>query len=210
MLGPDSVVYSFGAGYDISFDVDLALRHPVTVHIFDPVQASIQHVGALRKAAAEGKNRWQDGADGPCYELSSRLAHALNMHPYGIWDTDTILSFYRPENPAHVSHSALPGVGPWQEKDAIQLPVKSLSSIMRALGHTHIDLLKMDVEGAEYKVIPQMLELGVYPPYMRLEAHGKDLKKDASQVRALLKPLLHAGYKIVESDLQANYTLIRG
>lgn len=32
-------------------------------------------------------------------------------------------------------------------------PLRTLGGIMKELGHTHIDILKMDVEGAEFDVL---------------------------------------------------------
>ena len=40
-ISRDSVVYSFGAGEDISFDIELIRRFGVSVHSFDPTPKSI-------------------------------------------------------------------------------------------------------------------------------------------------------------------------
>ena len=39
----------------------------------------------------------------------------------------------------------------------VQVEVKTLETIMTQLGHKHIDVLKMDIEGAEYDVIENIL-----------------------------------------------------
>ena len=36
--------------------------------------------------------------------------------------------------------------------------MKSLADIANELGHSHIDVLKMDIEGSEYEVIENILE----------------------------------------------------
>jgi hypothetical protein len=43
-LGPDSIVYSFGLGEDISFDLELIERTGATVYGFDPTPRSIAWV----------------------------------------------------------------------------------------------------------------------------------------------------------------------
>ena len=40
----------------------------------------------------------------------------------------------------------------------IKLPVRSITSIMRELGDPIVDILKIDIEGAEVEVVPSLLE----------------------------------------------------
>src|SRR5262245_31962324 len=46
LLGRDSVVYSFGVGNNLSWDLALAARFDLTVHAFDPTPASVAWVAA--------------------------------------------------------------------------------------------------------------------------------------------------------------------
>jgi FkbM family methyltransferase len=41
------------------------------------------------------------------------------------------------------------------------LPVRGLASIMHELGHDHIDILKLDIEGSEYRFLEPAIESGV-------------------------------------------------
>ena len=43
---------------------------------------------------------------------------------------------------------------------SFQLPVKTLGTIMKELNHTHIDMLKVDVEGSEYAFLEQAVDEG--------------------------------------------------
>jgi hypothetical protein len=43
-INDDSVIYSFGVGEDISFDLELIQNYGVVVHAFDPTPKSIQWV----------------------------------------------------------------------------------------------------------------------------------------------------------------------
>jgi len=45
-------------------------------------------------------------------------------------------------------------------RKSFQLPVRTLGSIMKELGHTHIDMLKIDVEGSEYMFLEEALDEG--------------------------------------------------
>jgi hypothetical protein len=44
-----------------------------------------------------------------------------------------------------------------------QLPVRTLSTLMKSLGHTHLSVLKLDVEGSEYAFLNEALDYGCPP-----------------------------------------------
>src|ERR1035437_9343649 len=77
------VVYSFGVGEDISWDLAMIERFGVTVHAFDPTPRSIQWV------------------------KRQKLPDKFILHEYGIADYDGVARFYPPENSEWVSHTLL-------------------------------------------------------------------------------------------------------
>jgi FkbM family methyltransferase len=44
------------------------------------------------------------------------------------------------------------------QQKSFQIPVRTLQTLMKQLGHTHVHLLKLDVEGSEYSFIEQMID----------------------------------------------------
>src|SRR5690606_22369056 len=68
----------------------------------------------------------------------------------GLWDKKGSLKFYFPKNKDHVSHSLL---NLQKTHDYIKVSVDSLKNIAKKNKHKKIDLLKIDIEGAEYKVL---------------------------------------------------------
>ncbi|GIS18490.1 MAG: hypothetical protein CM15mP120_04060 [Pseudomonadota bacterium] len=54
---------------------------------------------------------------------------------------------------------------------------------MRDLGHDHLDVLKMDIEGAEYAVLDDMLQSNILPDQLLVEFHHGKRKKGGSQWR---------------------------
>jgi hypothetical protein len=51
----------------------------------------------------------------------------------------------------------------------MEVEVKSLNTIMSELGHEHIDLLKIDIEGCECDVLEKMLEDRIFPKYLSVD-----------------------------------------
>ena len=62
---------------------------------------------------------------------------------------------------------------------------------MRDLGHSKIDVLKMDIEGSEYAVIEDMQRAGIYPTQILIEFHhrfpGVGVQKTKKAVSSLRK-----------------------
>lgn len=139
-IGRDWVIYSLGIGQDATFDQAMILKHGVRVFGFDPTPTAVQFVQERRVTPP-------------------RLTKEFEFSAVGVWDSDCTLRFFEPKTRGWVgSYSALNLQG---TDNFIEVPCKSLASIMREHGHDHIDLLKMDIEGAEYRVINHMLDIAV-------------------------------------------------
>jgi FkbM family methyltransferase len=183
-LDSRSVVYSFGIGEDASFDIALINKFGLMVHAFDPTPRSIEWV------------------------KRQRFSDRFILHEYGIASFDGNVSFSPPENPDHVSHTILDR--PSTRSKAITVPVKRLSTILSELGQVRIDILKMDIEGAEYEVIDDIYRSSIRPRQILVEFHhrfpGVGIKKTRDAVH-LIKSM---GYRLFAvSVTQEEYCFIR-
>jgi len=169
-LQPSSVIYSFGVGEDVSFDLELIERFGVDVFAFDPTPRSIEWVA------------------------EQKLPEKFRMHPYGIAAFNGIANFNPPENPEHISHTIL-GRHSTGAK-AVRVEMKRLSTIMKDLGHDVLDILKMDVEGAEYEVITDILDSKIPIKQLLIEFHHRFPNVGRLKTRHAIKQLQQAGYKI--------------
>jgi FkbM family methyltransferase len=87
----------------------------------------------------------------------------------GLAHYDGEARFYPPENQNFVSHTILNR--PQTADKAISARMFRLSSLMQKIGVNHIDLFKMDIEGAEYGVLSDMLASKIYPRQVLVEFH---------------------------------------
>jgi FkbM family methyltransferase len=121
--------------------------------------------------------------------------------PFGIWSEDTTLRFFAPAEDEHASWSALN----LQHTDRyVEAPVRSLRSVMAELGHDRIDLLKLDVEGAEYPVVHQLLDERIPVRVLCLELHPT---RRPWAPPWLIARLQRRGYRAVDRTDQ-NFTFI--
>jgi FkbM family methyltransferase len=167
LIGAEWVCYCGGVGEDITFDLGLIERFGCRVFAFDPTPRAIAHVERL--------------APDPRFTLV----------PVGLWSEDTRLRFYGPADPAHVSHSV---VNLQRTRESFEAPVRSIRSLMDELGHETIDLLKIDIEGAEHAVLSSLPRAGVRPTVICAE-----IDRPVSTLRAWLttRRVAKAGYALV-------------
>lgn len=210
-LRRDSVVYLVGAGEDVSFDIDIAHRYGCSVHIVDPTPRAQTHVEMLVQRLKKGENTPLANHPGGVYPTyPSEVADLLVFHPVGLWSERTTLRFYAPANSSDVSHSI---VNLQQTDHYIEVPVQRLSELMRENGHTAVDLLKIDIEGAEYTVLDTVLEDKIPVNVICIEydeSHRNHFDPQyMDRIEGSLKKLVEAGYTIAAKEPEChNYTLI--
>jgi hypothetical protein len=74
--------------------------------------------------------------------------------------------------------------------------VRRISSVQQILGHARIDLLKMDIEGAEYEVIDDLLAGPVPVRQLLVEFHHRWPEVGIAKTRTAIRKLNAAGYRI--------------
>jgi FkbM family methyltransferase len=178
LIAADSVVYAAGVGEDASFDLALIERFGCEVWAMDPTPRSIEYASGITDP------RW----------------HFL---PFGLWKEDAILHFHPPADSAHVSHSAteVRGSGP-----GFDAQCHSLATFTEKLGHDHVDLLKMDIEGAEGAVLDWIAAERILPRVLCVEF---DAPENPWVLRRRLGRLEAVGY-VVRRTEGRNYTLTLG
>jgi FkbM family methyltransferase len=169
--------YCAGVGDDVTFDVALIDRCGCEVWAFDPTPRVIEAV--------------------PRWDMPERW----HFEAVGLWDQEEVIRFYFPALRNHGSLSATNAQG---TERFVEGQVESLPAIMRRLGHDRLDLLKMDVEGAEGRVLDSMLASDIRPTVLCVEF---DQPEVPWRTRRRVRALLAAGYAVVKVE-HWNYTFL--
>ena len=172
-LNDKSVVYSFGIGEDISFDKAIILNHNCSVFGFDPTPKSINWIKDQQKT------------------LPSRFTFL----EYGIGDKSGFVNFYLPKNRQHVSGSLINQANV-DEQQSISVEMKSLTDIASQLGHKKIDVLKMDIEGAEYRVLESVLKSDIPINQILVEFHERFFEDGKLRTINSINKMRDHGYEI--------------
>ncbi len=170
VLNEKSIVYSFGVGDDISFDLCLINKFDVQIYAFDPTPKSVDWLA------------------------SQNITRQFVFHPIGLADFEGKAKFNPPKNPDHISATMVSR--PETQDMAYKVEVKTLKKIMQELGHRHIDLLKMDIEGAEYQVIDDMQSKNIKPGQILIEFHHRFKNIGAKKTLNAVKQLRNMGYLV--------------
>lgn len=182
------IVYSFGVGEDLSFDAKLAEKWPkCEIYAFDPTPKAIAYVDRFDKSVF-GK---------------------FEFYPIGLSDRDDIVDFYLPKNPEYVSGSEIEN--PVVDCDnVIKVQMHTLGYIMNMLKHRNIDLLKMDIEGSEFAVIPHMMLNTWGGQQICVEVHNRFYKDGKERMTKMLNSLYSKGYQLISmSESKEEMTFLR-
>ncbi len=182
-LDKDSIIYSIGVGTDISFDLQLIQEFQCNVFAFDPTPRSIEWI------------------------QKKTLPEKFHFYDYGIAGKDGTIVFYPPANPNFVSFSSVINSS---QTTGVELPVFRIKTVMSKLGHSKIDLLKMDIEGSEYEVIDDLINSGLDIKQIQVEFHHRFDKSNIEKTRKAIKLLKENQYKIFYvSPVGEEYSFIK-
>jgi hypothetical protein len=99
-----------------------------------------------------------------------------------------------------------------ESKSSAEGLVYRLGSILGKLGHQRVDLLKLDIEGAEYSVIQDLVKEAIPIDQLLVEFHHRWMKdSDAVQLTVeALNTLAGAGFELFNiSPAGLEYSFIR-
>lgn len=174
LLGPQSIVYSLGVGDSIDLDIDLIHRYSLTVHAFDPTPYSLE---------------WVEGLE---------LPENFRFHPWAAAGEDGSLRLFRRVNKrgkkSGVMWTAEGDAG--DDSDFIDAPAYTIATIMQKLEHEQVDLLKVDVEGAEYEILDGLHEAANLPVQLLVEYHHRFPGIGKQRTAESIEHLRKLGYRI--------------
>lgn len=177
VIGDRPVVFSAGVGEYIDFDRALLERHDVRLFLIDPTPNS---------------RRYIETAD---------LPSNATFHPIALSDYDGQIELFSDniegdfEKTASLSSQdrGFGGKGAFVE-------CRRVKTLMAEGGVEHLDILKLDIEGAAIAVLHDTLDAGIYPTQIAAEferpSRSSEVQTYLRDLEALFAKLKRAGYRI--------------
>ena len=197
-INENSICYCIGAGEDISFDTELVVHYGAKVFIFDPAPEGKNHYNKLKQAVAANETL-TIGSRPFTYRITASQLETIRYIETGVWDSDTMIKFYKPTIENYASHS----IDLFNKStEYIEVPVDRLSNLMKKLKHETIDLIKMEIEGAEYVVLKTIVDDKPDVKMILVEFdelfHAKDFRY-LFRIKNTTESLINAGYTLAHS-----------
>ena len=166
-----AIAYSFGIGNDASFDLALIQSYGVRVHGFDPTPESMAWV------------------------RQQQLPNEFVFHPLGLGACDGTMKLFPPKKPGRVNFSQEKLEYVTKAHAPIEAAVARLTTIMRQLGHDHLDVLKIDIEGSEFEAVPDLLTSGCSVDQLLIEVHYHYPTRSFQDGLGLIRRIVGAGLR---------------
>jgi FkbM family methyltransferase len=200
------VVLSAGVGEDVSFDIELLNNFRAKLFLIDPTPRAISHINKIIDNLGNNKSRDFDESTGnqpiEAYDLSDINKKDFIFIKKALYGKPgEKIKFYAPPNKEFVSYSISNFQNNFSKNtDFIEVTTTSISEIVLQNGIHEIDILKLDIEGAENKVIPNILRNKIFP---------KQILVEFDELSTLfIKPYMKAIYIFIYLKLN-KYTLVK-
>ena len=183
-LGPRSIICSFGVGNDISFDLEAIEKFGLTVHGFDPSPEAVHWVSQ-----------------------QVDLPAGYVFHAYGLGKEDGNVVFSAPDSGGMYSSSES---HMYAANKKISLPVRTLATVIHSVSTGFIDVLKLDIEGAEYDLIDDIIAHRSSVGQLLIEFHHRIGVAPLSETVRSVDRLREAGFALFHvSSTSSEFSFLR-
>ena len=208
---------SAGVGEDVSFDIEIINIFSAKVYFVDPTPRSISHIDKIIDNLGKQKSVEFDIKSGTqpieAYDLSSIQRDDFLLIKKALYNqADLKIKFFKPPNEDFVSHSISNYQNQFSKKtDYIEVTTTTVENIINQYEIDHLDILKLDIEGAENQVIPNLLKKKIFPTQILVEFDELATNFISPYLKALtifLKLKLHS-YELVKTNQFPNFLFVK-
>lgn len=186
-LKPGDRVWAFGVGTNIDFELALHREHGSEVDLFDPSPVAVAWIGGLT------------------------LPPALRFHPWAIAPADGTLRLAARDAASGDRQVMYSAADPSRTGPVVEVEALTFATIRQRLGGPPPALVKLDIEGLEFDVLPGLLAMDPPPAQVLVEFHHRFPGLGPGRTRAAVAALRAAGYRLAwHSATGREFTFVRG
>lgn len=149
-------------------------KYKLKVIFVDPTPRSILYLDEIKKNLGSKKSQIYSSngyQNINSYDLSKIKDDNINFVKQAIWiKSDDELKLYYPKNKSNVSLSVSNfSNGYKKDTDFIKVKSTTYNDLLKKFNITKLTLIKLDIEGAEYEVILNLLKNNILPDQILVE-----------------------------------------
>ena len=210
-------VVSAGVGEDISFEIEFMNNFQAKVYLIDPTPRAISYIQKIIDNLGNKKTMSNDESSGcqpiESYDLLNIKLDDLIFIKKALYNkSQNRIKFYAPPNKKSVSHSISNFQNSFsKDTDFIEVETIMLKDIVFKNNIREIDLLKLDIEGAENQVIPNILRDKIFPKQILVEFDELSTRFIKPYLKAMLifRHLQMNNYTLVKTEDFPNFLFVR-
>ena len=208
------IIISCGLGEDASFDIEMINQFNAKVFCVDPTPRAHNHYNEIKKRF--GKKSEIDynetgSLESKCYDLKKVNSENFVLLNKAIWSkNNSDLKLFYPKNSEFVSLSMNKGAN-FDEKNFFLAKTITIKEIIKENKLEKIDIIKLDIEGAEINVINNLLmEPELLPDQITVEF---DLRRNPSLSSFMTLQKIHNKiskyFKLININQKGDFTYTR-
>jgi len=147
------------------------------------------------------------------YDLSSIKKNNIIFVDKALFNIDNkMIKFYSPPNPEHVSHSISDFQNKFRKnKEFIEVKTTTVESLMKNYKLKEINLIKLDIEGSENFVIPELIKSKIFPNQILVEFDELNENYIRSYLKAynIFLQLFKNGYKLIDTEKYPSFLFVK-
>ncbi len=205
------LIISCGLGEDASFDIDMINNFNAKIIALDPTPRAKEYFVKIKKNF--GKNREinyneSGNLDIKSYDLRNTNVQNFIFLDIAIWDnSNEKIKLYYPEDDAHVSCSI--NLKHSKKDNFFLANTISYKKICEKMQLDQIDILKLDIEGSEIKVLNEILLEDRLPHQILVEfdIRRRNTLKNYIELKKIHKKMKKY-YDLININLKGDFTYI--
>jgi FkbM family methyltransferase len=211
-ISPNPTVLSCGAGEDISFDIDFLNHFFGKIYLIDPTPRAIKHYNLVKKKFGNKKkiNYMFGGKQSiDSYNLKKINSNNLKLIKKAVWIKNKKLKFYEPKDKNHVSFSLNKNIN--SNGKFIEVEGIDILSIIDKYNIKDIEIIKLDVEGAELIIIEDLFNKNIFPRQILFEFDQlkENSLKSIIYLFKFFKLINKFKYDLFYNDIKNNFSIIK-
>ena len=213
----NSTIISAGLGEDASFDIEFATKYNSKIIIVDPTPRAIKHYNEIINSLGNSsKTEYVEGGKQPisAYNLENLKKENLILLQKALWNKNEKLRFFSPSNPQHVSHSIINYQNQYRENtNFIEVDSITIDNLLDQLNlkKEDINLIKLDIEGAEIEFLVDCFSKGFRPRQILVEFDELNFpsRRSFKRVTYINQILINNNYQLIKKDGQADFLYLK-